>query len=271
MNIFETVSTKVLEAVATAQDAGALPGELDLTGVEVQEPRDPAHGDVAVNAALVLAKRAGRKPRDIADVLASVLRQDGDIAAVEVAGPGFLNVRLADRIWVELIASVNAAGDAFGRSDAGEGRRVQVEYVSANPTGPMHIGHCRGAVYGDTLANLLAAVGYAVSREYYVNDAGAQVDKLGQSTFLRYREALGEEIGEIPEGLYPGDYLKPVGHALAAEHGRALLDADPQTQMTTARDAAIAAMLDEIKDDLGALGVKHDVFFSERSLTSDGR
>ncbi|MEM1305890.1 MAG: arginine--tRNA ligase [Pseudomonadota bacterium] len=266
MNIFKTIEAKLLAAISAAQQSGELPDPLDLAGVEVQEPRDPSHGDVALNAALVLAKRAQRKPRDIAEALAARLRDDPDIAAVDIAGPGFLNVRLADSVWTELIASIHAAGNRFGHSDAGTGTRVQVEYVSANPTGPMHVGHCRGAVFGDALANLLAAVGHEVTREYYVNDAGAQVDKLGQSTILRYREALGQDIGEIPEGLYPGDYLRPVGAALAETHGNALLDKPEAEQTAIGRDAAIAAMLDEIKTDLASLGVIHDVFFSERSL-----
>lgn len=267
MNTFRLVEEKVLAALRDLMASSELPADLDLTGIEVQEPRDPSHGDCAVNAALVLAKRAGRKPRDIADALAARLRAEEDFASVEVAGPGFINVTFRDSVWARLLASVLSSGADFGHGTSGAGQRVNIEYVSANPTGPMHIGHCRGAVFGDVIANLLEAVGYEVTREYYINDAGAQVAKLGRSVLLRYREALGEDIGDIPAGLYPGEYLKPIGEVLAREHGNALLDAPPEHQLAVARDTAIAAMLTQIRDDLAALGVKHDVFFSERSLT----
>jgi arginyl-tRNA synthetase len=271
MNIFATVDSLIRDVLSGMTAAGELPADLDLSGIEVQEPRDPKHGDVAANAALVLAKRVGQKPRDLAEKIAARLDVADEIAAVEIAGPGFLNIRLTDSAWQALVTAVIQQGPAFGRSDIGSGKRVQIEYVSANPTGPMHIGHCRGAVFGDALASLLAAAGYDVTREYYINDAGAQVDKLGASALLRYREALGEEIGEIPEGLYPGDYLKPVGEALKAAHGESLKQEPEAKQIEIARDTAIATMLGTIKADLGELGVRHDVFFSERSLVSDSR
>ncbi len=266
MDIFAAVEAKVLAALTGLRASGALPADLDLTGIEVQEPRDPAHGDLACNAALVLAKRAGAKPRDIAEMIAGALRADPEIAAVEVAGPGFINLRLAPAVWQRVVEAILIAGPEFGRVRLGAGQRVQIEYVSANPTGPMHVVHCRGAVFGDTLANLLAAAGYDVTREYYVNDAGAQVDKLGRTALLRYREALGEDIGEIPAGLYPGDYMKPIGASLATEFGRTLLDKPDAEAVTIARAAAIATLLVQIKEDLAALGVRHDIFFSERSL-----
>ena len=268
MNTFRLVNEKVIAALGALMADGSLPADIDLAGVEVQEPRDPSHGDCAVNAALVLAKRAGKKPREIAEILKARLDGDPDLMRVDVAGPGFLNLTISDDVWARLVATVNRTGMTFGHATLGSGKRVHIEYVSANPTGPMHVGHCRGAVFGDALANLLAAAGYEVTREYYINDAGAQVEKLGRSTLLRYREALGEDIGEIPEGLYPGEYLKAIGARLAEAYGPALMAKPEAEQLEIARDAAIAAMLQEIKGDLGELGVVHDVFFSERSLTS---
>jgi arginyl-tRNA synthetase len=211
------------------------------------------------------------KPRDIAEALAAKLREDGDVAKAEVAGPGFLNITFTPQFWQGVVATILAQGAEFGRTGTGGGARINVEYVSANPTGPMHVGHCRGAVFGDALANLLAFAGWDVTREYYVNDAGGQVNMLARSAFLRYREALGEDIGEIPDGLYPGDYLKPIGEALAKEHGPALLNMPEERWLPIVRDAAMAPMLQTIKDDLAALNITHDVFFSERSLTADGR
>jgi arginyl-tRNA synthetase len=270
MNVISEVERRVLAALGALKAAGKLPTDLPLAGIEVQEPRDPSHGDLATNAALVLAKPARMKPRDIAVLLAEALAGQPDIVKADVAGPGFLNLTFAPGFWQQVITSVLVAGPRFGRSTLGAGQRVDVEYVSANPTGPMHVGHCRGAVFGDALANLLAFAGYEVTREYYVNDAGAQVDKLGRSTLLRYREALGETIGEIPAGLYPGDYLKPIGQALVARYGKALLSKPDAEAVAIARGAAIEALLAEIKDDLAQLGVRHDVFFSERSLTEGG-
>jgi arginyl-tRNA synthetase len=238
----------------------------DLSRVVVEPPRDPSHGDMAANAAMVLAKDAGQKPRELAEKIAEQLRADDLIAKVDVAGPGFINFTLHPRAWAEELRVVLAAGSDYGRSEIGQGEKVNVEYVSANPTGPMHVGHGRGAVFGDALANLLAFAGYAVTREYYINDAGAQVDVLARSAFLRYREALGEDIGPIPDGLYPGDYLVPVGGELAAEHGAAL-SAKPESEwLPIVRAKAIAMMMDMIRDDLAALNVRHDVFFSERAL-----
>ena len=268
MNVHALVHARIVSALEALQREGALPAGLDLGNVEVSPPRDAAHGDLASNAAMVLAKQAKMKPRDIAEKLAEKVRAQPDVESVEVAGAGFLNMRFAPSFWQAVVAAILKAGTAYGRVDLGRGERIDVEYVSANPTGPMHVGHCRGAVFGDALANLLAFVGYDVTREYYINDAGAQVDVLARSAFLRYREALGEDIGEIPAGLYPGDYLKPVGAALAKEHGHSLLNFPEERWLPIVREAAIAAMLAIIKEDLAALNVKHDVFFSERSLTA---
>jgi arginyl-tRNA synthetase len=267
MNVYALVHARIVAALQALQGEGALPAGLDLANVEVAPPRDASHGDLACNAALVLAKAAKMKPRDIADKLAGKLQGNADITSVEVAGPGFLNMSFTPAFWQGVVAAVLKEGANYGRADLGHSERVNVEYVSANPTGPMHVGHCRGAVFGDALANLLEFVGYRVTREYYVNDAGAQVDALARSAYLRYREALGEEIGEIPAGLYPGDYLKPVGQALAQAHGPALLNFTEERWLPLVRESAIAAMLEMIKEDLAALNIRHEVFFSERSLT----
>jgi len=268
MNVHALVHARIVSALEALQRDGALPEGLDFANVEVSPPRDASHGDLASNAALVLARAAKMKPRDIAEKLAEKLKAQPDVEAAEVAGAGFLNLRFAPSFWQAVIAAILKQGAAYGRVDLGRGERMDVEYVSANPTGPMHVGHCRGAVFGDALANLLAFVGYDVTREYYINDAGAQVDALARSAYLRYREALGEDIGEIPAGLYPGDYLKPVGAALAKEHGPTLLNFPEERWLPVVREAAIAAMLAVIKEDLAALNVNHDVFFSERSLTA---
>lgn len=270
MNIFHEIGSKVRSALTLLQTQGKLPPGLDLDAPEIQEPRDPQHGDLASNAAMVLAKSARMKPRDIADMLAGVLGDDPAIEIAEVAGPGFLNLRLTDTFWRDFLGNILQAGEAYGRSGLGAGKSAHVEYVSANPTGPMHIGHCRGAVFGDTLCNVLDAAGYKVTREYYINDAGAQVDKLGQTAFLRYREALGEEIGEIPEGLYPGDYLKPIGVALAEQYGDRLCAMPESEWLPISRQAAIDTLMGQIREDLAALNVRHDNFFSERSLTEGG-
>ena len=239
--------------------------------IVVEPPREAGHGDLATNAAMVLAKPAGRKPRDIAVEIAAHLVDDPDVATAEVAGPGFINIRLAEVVWPRLLAGVIAAGADFGRCDLGAGKPINVEFVSANPTGPMHVGHCRGAVFGDALASLLAFAGHAVTREYYINDAGAQVDVLARSAFHRYREALGEDVGPVAEGLYPGDYLVPVGAALAEKYGAALKAMDAADWLPIVRAAAIDAMMAMIRGDLAALDVRHDVFFSERSLVGNGR
>jgi arginyl-tRNA synthetase len=254
---------------ALAAEAG-WPDHVDLSRVVVEPPRDASHGDMATNAAMVLAKEARTKPRDLAEAIAVKLRTDDLIASVDVAGPGFINLTLKPQAWSDALRTVLREGACYGRSTMGAAEKVNVEYVSANPTGPMHVGHCRGAVFGDALASLLVSAGYDVTREYYINDAGAQVNVLARSAFLRYREALGEDIGEIPEGLYPGDYLKPVGEALAAELGDRLLTMSEGAWLPTVRARAIAMMMDMIKTDLAALNIKHDVFFSERSLIGTG-
>jgi arginyl-tRNA synthetase len=265
-NIFAAVLDKVRAANTALIVDGVLPSAIDQSRVVVEPPRDAAHGDMATNAAMVLAKDAGKKPRDLAEAIAAKLRSDELIAKVEVAGPGFINLTLKPKAWIDELRAILAAGADYGRSETGQGAAVNVEYVSANPTGPMHVGHCRGAVFGDALANLLAFAGFAVTREYYINDAGAQVDALARSALLRYREALGENIGEIPEGLYPGDYLKPVGAALAAEYGHDLLNWPDERRLPLVRQKAVDMMMAEIRGDLAALNVKHEVFFSERSL-----
>ena len=267
MNVYALVHSRILDALQALQADGALPAGLDFRNVEVAPPRDAAHGDLASNAALVLAKAAKMKPRDIAQLLADKLKADPDIERIEVAGPGFVNLGFRPAFWHGVVAAILKAGPAYGRAQAGRNEKVDVEFVSANPTGPMHVGHGRGAVFGDALANLLAFAGYDVTREYYVNDAGAQVDALARSAYLRYREALGEAIGEIPAGLYPGDYLKPVGQALQKEYGPTLLNFPEERWLPLVRESTVAAMLAMIKEDLAALSIRHDVFFSERSLT----
>ncbi len=269
-NVFEHVDKLIGTALSAMQAAGELPADIELPVVESENPRDPTHGDIASNIAMVLAKPVKMKPRDIAEKLKVHLERVEEIDSVDVAGPGFLNIRFKSAFWHDLIAAILAEGPAFGRVDVGKGGRVNVEYVSANPTGPMHVGHCRGAVFGDALASLLAFAGYDVAREYYINDAGGQVDVLARSAFLRYREALGEDIGDIPEGLYPGDYLVPVGKALAEKHGRKLLDMPEDEWLPLVRQTSIDAMLAMIKEDLAALNIEHDVFFSEASLTAGG-
>jgi arginyl-tRNA synthetase len=264
-HIYATMLARVVAAVSALSASGALPPSLDTSRVVVEPPRDASHGDMATNAAMVLAKDAGKKPREVAEAIAERLRADDLVEKVDVAGPGFINITLKASAWAAALAAAIAAGTEYGRSHVGQGTRVNVEYVSANPTGPMHVGHCRGAVFGDALASLLAFVGFDVTREYYINDAGAQVDVLARSAYLRYREALGETI-TIPEGLYPGDYLKPVGEKLMREHGRALLSQEESEWLPLARAAAVAMMLDAIRDDLAALNIGFDVFFSERSL-----
>ena len=269
-NIFASVLDKVRAANNALIADGVLPAGIDQSRIVVEPPRESAHGDMATNAAMVLAKDAGSKPRALADAIAAKLRADDLVAKAEVAGPGFINLTLKPAAWIGALRAILAAGTAYGRSEVGGGTAVNVEYVSANPTGPLHVGHCRGAVFGDALANLLAFTGFAVTREYYINDAGAQVDALARSAFLRYREALGEEIGAIPEGLYPGDYLKPVGTALAAEYGATLKDKPEAEWLPVVRNRAIEMMMAQIRDDLKSLNVVQDVFFSERSLI-DGR
>lgn len=263
MNIFAHFKSKIASIVEASY-----PGA-DLSKLTVDAPRDPAHGDLATNAALLLAKPTGKQPRDLAETIADALRSDADVASAEVAGQGFVNIRLTTGFWQSLLMDVLLKGVEYGRSSIGNGQKVNVEYVSANPTGPMHVGHCRGAVVGDTLANLLAFAGYEVVKEYVINDAGAQIDVLGRSVMLRYREALGENIGEIPPGLYPGDYLIPVGQALAQEFGHSLLQMPDDEALAIVKDRTIDAMMAMIKSDLALLNVHHDVFFSERTLHAD--
>ena len=250
--------------------AGDLPAGIDRRNVTVEPPRDPAHGDLATNAAMVLAKPAGKNPRALAELIVPKLQALPEIAGAEVAGPGFINVRLTDGSWREELATILTNGDDYGRSTLGAGKRVNVEYVSANPTGPMHMGHCRGAVVGDALAKLLEYAGYAVTREYYVNDAGAQVQTLGRSAHLRYREALGETI-EIPDGFYPGDYLIPIGQALAGEFGPKYVGAPESEWLDLFREKTVAAMMVMIRADLALLGIHHDLFASEAAVQKEGR
>ena len=270
MGVFAGFHGRVLAAVQQLKHDGVVPIDASIAGITLEAPKDAGHGDLATNAAMVLAKPAGMSPRDLAARLAPLIAADAHIDQVEIAGPGFINLTLERAFWPSVLRMVLEQADDYGRSTMGKGEAVNVEYVSANPTGPMHVGHCRGAVFGDALANLLDFSGYAVTREYYLNDAGAQVDVLARSAFLRYREALGEKIGEIPEGLYPGDYLQPVGHALAENYGRDLLTMKEAEWLPLVREVALNKMLDLIQDDLAQLGISHDVFFSERSLTQGG-
>ena len=267
MNLFSVFEQRIRAAVESVIGAAGIEaaGEA-LQRISAEPPREATHGDVATNAAMVLAKPLSAKPRELALRIAGRLEADPDVASVQVAGPGFVNLRLTDAFWARQVATILKAGTTYGHSKIGGGTKVNVEYVSANPTGPMHVGHCRGAVVGDALANLLAATGHAVTREYYINDAGAQVDALARSAYLRYREALGEAIGQIPSGLYPGDYLKPVGQGLKEEFGSGLLQLQTPEWLPVVRERAVAAMMAMIQGDLEVLGVHHDVFFSERSL-----
>jgi arginyl-tRNA synthetase len=250
---------------------GALPPGASEAAVTVEPPRDPSHGDLATNAAMVLARHAATNPRALAEKIVAHLVRDPVIASAEIAGPGFINLRLADTVWLDELRAIAALGADYGRSAVGAGRRVNVEYVSANPTGPMHMGHCRGAVVGDALASLLEFVGHPVTREYYVNDAGAQVDVLARSAHLRYSEALGEDIGAIPEGLYPGDYLVPVGKVLAAQFGNRFVDAPESEWLAAFKPVVVHAMMDMIRADLALLGIAHDVFASEAELQDAGK
>jgi len=269
MNIFAEFSARVIRIVQDL-DLRTESGEpVDTARVAVELPRDPTHGDLATNAAMVLSKAVGQNPRVLGERFAAELAKDADVADVSVAGPGFVNIRLGDGFWQARLTDMLAAASDYGRSTIGAGRKINIEYVSANPTGPMHVGHCRGAVVGDALANLLAFAGSEVTKEYYINDAGAQIGVLAQSAFLRYREALGEEIGEIPSGLYPGDYLVPVGQTLAEDYGRDLLDKPEEEALAIVADKTIDAMMAMIREDLAALNVRHDVFFFERTLHVD--
>lgn len=270
MNLFAEFLQVVREAVSTvaSRQGVATP---DLSRITAEPPRDPAHGDISTNAAMVLNKAFGMAPKALAQLLSGLLSEHKSVAAVDIAGPGFINIKLVAGAWPRVLQAVLAEGDHYGHSTMGGVRKANVEYVSANPTGPLHVGHVRGAVFGDALAELLKACGYEVTREYYINDAGAQVDVLARSAYLRYLEALGESIGEIPAGLYPGDYLKPVGQALAAEHGAALKDRPEAEWLPIVRETAIAMMMDLIRNDLAALNIRQEVFASEKGLHESGQ
>nr|WP_166177214.1 arginine--tRNA ligase [Altererythrobacter segetis] len=269
--LYTAFAAKLDAAFDALEAAGTLPGGLSRANVSVEPPRDPAHGDLATNAAMVLAKPAGTNPRALAEAIVAGLTKDPAIESAEIAGPGFINLRLLDSTWRDELAAIAALGADYGRSAMGAGRTVNVEYVSANPTGPMHMGHCRGAVVGDALASLLEFAGHTVIREYYVNDAGAQVQTLARSVHLRYREALGHDIGEIPGGMYPGDYLIPIGEALAAEFGERYADVPEEEWLELFRERAVAAMMDMIRADLALLGIRHHVFASEAELQRAGK
>jgi arginyl-tRNA synthetase len=271
VTIFNRFTQVVHEALDTLEQSRLIPSGLDRSNIVVEPPRDSTHGDLAVNAAMVLAKPAQMNPRALAQMLVDELSKNAEIISAEIAGPGFINLRLDSSVWLNELSVIAADGDDYGRGSFGAGQTVNVEYVSANPTGPMHMGHCRGAVVGDALATLLAFVGHKVVREYYINDAGGQVDVLARSVHLRYQEALGADIGAIPEGLYPGDYLIPIGQKLAAEFGDRFAAADEGEWIAPFRSAAVSAMMDMIRDDLALLGIKHDVFASEAALHVDGK
>ncbi|WP_029040148.1 arginine--tRNA ligase [Cucumibacter marinus] len=268
MDVFAVFHERVAQALLAAYPALSEMDDLRAR-FTVEPPRDPSHGDLSTNAAMVVGKPLKTNPREIAGTLAEHFANDGDVEACEVAGPGFLNFRLTPALFQTVVAAANRLGTDFGRSTAGEGIGVNVEYVSANPTGPLHVGHTRGAVYGDALASLMAFSGFEVTREYYINDAGGQVDVLARSAYLRYREALGEDIGAIPEGLYPGDYLKPVGEALKAKYGSDLAQKAESEWLPIVKPFALDMMMDLVRSDLARLSIHHDVFFSERTLHGD--
>ncbi len=270
MNLFADFENRIKNTLETIDIIKEKRGEVDFGRLTVEPPRDASHGDVATNAAMVLAKPLGTNPRALADIIAEALKADADVSEISVAGPGFINIRLSTAYWQRLLSTMIVEGVNYGKSKIGGGRKANVEYVSANPTGPMHVGHCRGAVVGDALANLMQFAGYDVTKEYYINDAGGQIEVLARSAFLRYREALGEDIGEIPAGLYPGDYLVPVGKALAGEYGPRLHNMPDEEWLPIVKEKAVDAMMAMIRDDLDALNVHHDVFFSERTLHANG-
>lgn len=270
MNIFAAFRARIDESIRELIQQGVVNDSADLSRISVEPPREASHGDMATNAAMVLSKFSELQPRDLAGKIADLLSEDKDIVAIDIAGPGFINLSLAPSVWQGQVANVLRAGTAYGNSDIGAEDKVNIEYVSANPTGPMHVGHARGAVVGDALARLLERANYQVTREYYINDAGSQTDTLARSALIRMREALGEDIGDIPEGLYPGDYLIGVGQALATEYGAALFEKPEVEQIAAAKSMALPMMMEMIKDDLDVLGVHHDVFLSEQSLHDSG-
>lgn len=269
--LYTTFARRIDAALDALEADGALPSGLSRSAITVEPPRDPSHGDLATNAAMVLAKPAGTNPRQLAEAIVAQLERSPEVDGATIAGPGFINLRVANQAWLAELRTLAALGPDYGRSAIGGGTAVNVEYVSANPTGPMHMGHCRGAVVGDALASLLEFAGHRVIREYYVNDAGAQVQVLACSVHVRYREALGESIGEVPDGLYPGDYLVPVGQALAAEFGDRFAAAPEGEWLDLFRARAVAAMMDMIRADLALLGIRHDVFSSEAELQASGK
>lgn len=270
VTLYARFATHIDAVLDQLTSEGTLPEGLSRSGITIEPPRDPAHGDLSTNAAMVFAKGAATNPRALAALIVPRLAELDEVESAAPAGPGFINLRLHDDVWRNELQSIRVAGADYARLEIGHGQRVNVEYVSANPTGPMHMGHCRGAVVGDALASLLEHAGFAVTREYYVNDAGGQVDTLARSAHLRYREALGQDIGDIPEGLYPGDYLKPVGEALAAEFGDRYAAADEAEWLPLFRQRAVAAMLVLIKADLALLGIHHDLFTSEAAVQATG-
>ncbi|MEX2449655.1 MAG: arginine--tRNA ligase [Rhodospirillales bacterium] len=270
MNLFQHFEQQIVSVVEALIEEGALPGGLDSSRLSVEPPREAAHGDVTTNAAMVLAKLAGQKPHDLAEVIAARCKELEHVTGTEVAGPGFINLRLDAGFWVARLREILTAGPAYGDSTLGAGAPVNVEYVSANPTGPMHVGHGRGAVVGDALAGVLEKAGFAVTKEYYINDAGAQIEALARSLHFRYREALGETVGVLPEGLYPGEYLVPIAGGLARRDGAKWQNEPEEVWLKPLSDFAVAKMMDLIRDDLAAIGVKHDVFTSERTLVEAG-
>ena len=271
MNIFRKIEREIHLIIHVLKADGTLPETVNEARVEAAPPREVGHGDIATNAAMVIAPQAGKKPIDIANILLPNLQNLAGVEKVEIAGPGFINITLSPSIWQESIADILESGTDYGNSDIGQGQKVNIEFVSANPTGPMHVGHGRGAVYGDALATLLTKAGYDITREYYINDAGAQVDKVADSVYLRYQQATGIPITEIPEGLYPGDYLIPVGEALYAIHGKDLLIKPREDYLPIIRDYALSAIMVMIKEDLAALGIHHNIFTSEKTITESGQ
>jgi arginyl-tRNA synthetase len=271
MNIYAQFRKKIEAQINALTAAGTLPEGLNTGRITLEPPRDASHGDIATNAAMVLAKPAGMKPRDLAALIVEGLAGDDDVTSADIAGPGFINITVAPVLLQAVVERVLTRPDDYGQSPVGGGQKVNVEYVSANPTGPMHVGHCRGAVFGDALCSLLEKGGYSVTREYYINDAGSQIDTLARSAYLRYREALGDDIGEIPEGLYPGDYLVPVGQQIAQADGEKWQGLPEADWLEYFRTTTSDAMMDMIRDDLGALGITMDEFVSERDLHADGK
>ncbi|CAN0464431.1 unnamed protein product, partial [Discosporangium mesarthrocarpum] len=270
MNVFNTYRAIIEEIIADMTAAGNLPPGLPVDRISVEPPRDASHGDISTNVAMVLSKPAGMKPRDLAEMISAKLADAEGVESVEIAGPGFVNLRLETASWQNQVGQILNNGISYGDSETGGGKAINIEYVSANPTGPMHVGHARGAVIGDVLASLLGKAGYEVTREYYVNDAGAQVDVLARSAHLRYREALGEDIGDIPDGLYPGDYLVGVGQALADRDGGKWATLGEEQWLPAVRDFTIDAMMALIREDLAALGIEHKLFRSEKTLHEEG-